>query len=81
MSKYTFEPSLWIAGVVREDISLDVRDYLDCEDEDELTDIVNCDLEDKMDKVCLDKVDDSELSWNYPEGFLEEWRKLKNENN
>lgn len=81
MSKYYFESSLWISVTKEQAISLDPRNYLYCEDEDELYDMICLDISDKIEFPDLDNIKDSDLIWNYPEGFLEEWRGLKKKEN
>ena len=55
---------------------LQPSDYLYCEDEDELFDEVNDTL---RKHIKFSRVYICESDWRYPKGFLEEWRRLKNE--
>lgn len=75
MSKYKFDVLhlVLVKGV-------QPSDYLYCEDEDELFDEVNDTLCGTLRKhIKFSRVYTCESDWRYPKGFLEEWRRLKNE--
>lgn len=73
MSKYKFDVSLVISGLSE---GVQPSDYLYCEDElfDEVNDTLCGTLHIKFSRVYT-----CESDWRYPKGFLEEWRRLKNE--
>lgn len=80
MSKYKFDVSLVISGLSEGVFELRPSDYLYCEDEDELFDEVNDTLRGTLRKhIKFSRVYTCESDWRYPKGFLEEWRRLKNE--
>ena len=77
MSKYKFDVSLVTSGLSE---GVQPSDYLYCEDEDELFDEVNDTLCGTLRKhIKFSRVYTCESDWRYPKGFLEEWRRLKNE--
>lgn len=80
MSKYKFDVSLVTSGLSEGVFELQPSDYLYCEDKDELFDEVNDTLCGTLRKhIKFSRVYTCELDWRYPKGFLEEWRRLKNE--
>lgn len=76
MSKYKFDVSLVTSGLSEGVFELQPSDYLYCEDElfDEVNDTLCGTLHIKFSRVYT-----CESDWRYPKGFLEEWRRLKNE--
>lgn len=80
MSKYEFDASLVTTGLSEGVFGLQPSDYLYCEDEDELFNEVNNTLCGILSRhIKFSRVYDCEADWSYPKGFLEEWRRLKNE--
>lgn len=79
MNNYTFAAYLWINATIWNTFDLKPEDYLNCSDEEELYDCINEDLMAHFDSPEVSKIHDSDFSWDYPNGFLEEWRRLKNE--
>lgn len=82
MNKYTFEASMWVDATLSIDLDLKPEYYLDCADEDELWENINEDMKYYLEnRIDVTKIYDSETTWSYPEGFLEEWKRLKSNKN
>ena len=73
MNKYDFNATLYISAKSSVVIGLRPVDYLYCEDELRY-EIINT-LYEHFDSFT--KVYDRELEWDYPQDFLDEWRRLK----
>lgn len=78
MSNYAFDVNLWINATIWNTFDLKTEDYLNCKNEEELYDSINEYLNDLVGFPEVSKVHDADFSWDYPDGFLEEWRRLKN---
>lgn len=77
MNKYDFNATLYISAKSSVVIGLRPVDYLYCENEDELRyEIINT-LYEHFDSYSFTNVYDRELEWDYPQDFLDEWRRLK----
>ena len=61
---------------VNVDFSLSPKDFLECEDEDELKDMVKEHIWDNVEYGDVE-VDDSESEFDIPDEFIKEWKSLK----
>lgn len=70
------ESNIWYDKVKYYELDVKPNDFIDCDDEDELWECVKEKVESS--EPVFEKINDSESTFNLPEKFINEWRKLKN---
>lgn len=68
---------VWYDKVEYYEMDVDPKDFIDCEDEDELWECIKETIE--TSKPVAEKFYDSDSEFNLPEEFINEWIKYKND--